>query len=124
MVVTALLDTGNRLYEPATKKPVSIGERDTLLALFPEEEEETEGFFLIPYHSIGGEGVLKGKLLPEMAAVLEDGREVPCPGGPFLIALKEGRISPNADCQLILHGDFAEYTASLKKRRRHRKGVP
>ena len=115
--MTAFLDTGNCLYEPATRKPVSIGEGEALRPLFPEGEEELEGFLLIPYRSIGGEGFLKGRLLPEMAALLEDGEEVPFPGGPFLVALKEGKLSGDGSYQLILHGDFAEYTASLRKRR-------
>lgn len=115
---TALLDTGNRLYEPITGKPVSIGERNVFLSLFPEEEDETEGFFLIPYRSIGGEGFLKGRCLSEMAVIGEDGSENPFPDAPFLVALKEGALSGNGAYQLILHGDFAEYTASLKKRRK------
>ncbi len=122
ITVKALLDTGNRLYEPATKKPVSIGEKDVFCMLFPEDEEE--GFFLIPYHSIGGSGFLRGRLLPRIALVKEDGRESSFPGAPFLVALKEGKLSKDGSYQLILHSEFAEYETSVKKRGKHRKGVP
>ncbi|MCI8551059.1 MAG: sigma-E processing peptidase SpoIIGA [Lachnospiraceae bacterium] len=115
--VTALLDTGNRLYEPVTKKPVSVGEMKALSSLFPEEEEKTEGFLLIPYHSIGGDGFLKGRKLDQIALVREDGSSTPFPEETFLVALKEGQLSKDGSYQLILHGDFAGITASLKKRR-------
>lgn len=115
--VTALLDTGNRLYEPLTGKPVSIGEKKTFLALFPEEEE-TEGIFVIPYHSIGGSGILSGRRVDKMALLREKGGEVPFPGDSFLIALKEGPLSGDGSYQLILHSDFVEHTASLEMRRK------
>lgn len=115
LTVTALLDTGKRLYDPATKKPVSIGEKEALRLLFPEEEEEQEGFFLIPYRSVGGDGFLKGRLIPRMSLLREDGSEAPFPGEPFLVALKEGRLSGDGSYQLILHGDFAGYETSVKK---------
>ncbi len=114
--VTALLDTGNRLYEPVTKKPVSVGELKALSPLFPEEERE--GFLLIPYRSIGGDGFLKGRKLDQIAVVREDGSSTPFSEETFLVALKEGQLSEDGSYQLILHGDFAGIAASLKKRRK------
>ena len=117
--LTALLDTGNCLYEPVTKRPVSIVEKEAFRLLFPEEEDGEEGFFLIPYHSIGGEGLLKGRCLSEMAAVGEDGVSRPFADPPFFVALKEGPLSVDGGYQMILHGDFAEYKTSVKKRRKN-----
>ncbi|MCI8505067.1 MAG: sigma-E processing peptidase SpoIIGA [Lachnospiraceae bacterium] len=111
--LTALLDTGNCLYEPVTKKPVSIVEKEAFRLLFPEKEEDQEGFFLIPYHSIGGEGFLKGRCLSEMAAVGEDGVRHPFADPPFFVALKEGSLSVDGGYQMILHGDFAKYKTQL-----------
>lgn len=114
--VTALMDTGNCLYEPATGLPVSVGEEKVLRPLFPEDEGET-GFFWIPYHSIGGNGFLKGKLLDAMIIQgKEDGKDLE--NGPVMVALKEGKLSGDGSYQLILHGDFAGFTACERKRRR------
>lgn len=116
ITVTALLDTGNRLYEPATGLPVSVGEKEALRELFPEPEEDT-GFFLIPYRSVGGEGFLKGKRLDFMEIILQ-GETVTKIDGPLVIALREGSLSSDGSYQLILHHEFTDVTASSGKRRK------
>lgn len=76
----ALVDTGNRLRDPVTGKPVSIISPEVAAALgidlagkgaAGEEEEAGKGFWYIPYHSIGKpEGVMPAVAL-DAAQVLE-----------------------------------------------------
>ena len=115
--VTALIDTGNRLYEPATGMPVSIGEAEVLYSLCPEKEEES-GFFLIPYSSIGGNGLLKGRLIDGMEILDQDGNRKNTGDGQVMVAMKEGHLSRDGSYQLILHGSYGGFTACEKKRRR------
>lgn len=55
--VTALVDTGNNLFEPMTGKPVSIVEKSVAEKIV----NENKGFTFIPFKSLGKEnGLLKG----------------------------------------------------------------
>lgn len=113
----ALVDTGNRLCEPSTGRPVSVAEKCLLETLFPEPEEET-GFLLIPYRSIGGSGFLKGRKVDRMI-ILEQGKHTPAAVlEGAVVAETESRLSPDGSYQLILHGDYAGLTACKGKRRR------
>lgn len=53
----ALVDTGNRLRDPVTGKPVSILSEKAAEALavdvWKKEEAKVSGFWYIPYHSVG-----------------------------------------------------------------------
>ncbi len=61
--VQALLDSGNGLTEPVSRKPVSVIDPSLYRALWEEERP----FRAIPYRSIGcRRGILKGYLLPEL----------------------------------------------------------
>lgn len=61
----ALLDTGNSLYEPVSKKPVSLVEADAIQALM--QERRPEDFCIIPYHSVGkAHGLLEGMEIAQM----------------------------------------------------------
>ena len=55
--VRALYDTGNSLREPYLGRPVSILERRSEERILDRELEK--GYYEIPYHSIGHDGVLK-----------------------------------------------------------------
>ena len=62
-----LYDTGNRLYEPIRKKPVSIIGQELAICLLEGEQEWGTRFRLIPYSSIGVEnGLLKGFVADEI----------------------------------------------------------
>lgn len=64
VTVEALIDSGNSLVEPISKKPVCIVERSLYDFLF---QGQTNGFRVIPYHSIGKtKGILPGYLLSDL----------------------------------------------------------
>ncbi len=64
ITVTALVDSGNSLYEPVSGKPVCIIDRAVFESLWKQKEQL---FRAIPYHSIGRKhGILQGYVLPEL----------------------------------------------------------
>lgn len=64
---TGLYDTGNSLYEPIRKKPVSIIGKELAARLLEGETEWGTRFRLIPYSSIGVEnGLLRGFVADEL----------------------------------------------------------
>nr|WP_300818313.1 sigma-E processing peptidase SpoIIGA [uncultured Acetatifactor sp.] len=64
LAVTALIDSGNSLFEPISGKPVCVVGRTVFDALW---EGAQEGFRAIPYHSIGkSRGILPAYLLAEL----------------------------------------------------------
>lgn len=64
MTVNALIDSGNSLTEPISGKPVSVVDEKVLRGI---RKNETSGYRVIPYHSIGRKhGILQGYLLPEL----------------------------------------------------------
>ena len=69
--VKAIIDTGNRLMDDVTGKPVSIISRETAKKLWKEIPEE--GFRYIPYYTIKGkEGILPLFTLEKMCLYLEE----------------------------------------------------
>ena len=64
ITVNALIDSGNSLSEPISGKPVSVVDEQIFRVLW---KDETAGFRVVPYHSIGRKhGILKAYLLPEL----------------------------------------------------------
>lgn len=62
VVLRALIDSGNSLYEPVSGKPVCVVDEEVFRALWGEEDSL---FRAIPYHSIGKKsGIMRGFLLP------------------------------------------------------------
>ena len=66
----AFLDTGNRLTEPFSGFPVLIADRKSVAAVIPDEfdTETSAGVRLIPYSSLGGDGLLRA-FLPDSVTV-------------------------------------------------------
>lgn len=97
--LTALVDTGNRLYEPIGGKPVSILEKSAAEALFGEGGPEM--LRAIPFHSIGkAHGILEGCELTEMIVTGEHEKiriEKP------MVGLFDGKLSADGAYQMILH---------------------
>ncbi len=93
-----LMDSGNSLYEPITRRPVIIVERELLER---HGIAEPEKYFAIPYHAIGTQnGILKG--------VLADELEIPGQQGEkrwqkVMLGIYEGKISRQDEYQVILH---------------------
>lgn len=98
--VTALWDTGNRLYEPYGHHPVHVVSYEACCDLVNIEE----GMILIPYHSVGKDnGLLPGVQLDEMR-VEQDGEIISIYEKPW-IAISRQPLSVNREYQMLLHGE-------------------
>lgn len=97
--VKALLDTGNSLMEPISKKPVSIINKSVMEVYL--EELRQHGFRVIPFHSIGKEhGILEGYEVTQIIITKEERSIVISKG---LLGIYEGRLSSSDEYQMILH---------------------
>lgn len=112
---TGLWDTGNRLREAASGKPVLLARRELFLPVFSEEEwEEVQeyaksGFyhpekmpcllFRIPYQAVGITGYLAA-VKAEYVEITGAGKNQS--GEQVLIALYDGKLSDTNDYQFIL----------------------
>ena len=93
-----LMDSGNSLYEPITRRPVVIVEKELLLQ---NGIAEPEIFFAIPYHAIGTKnGILKGVLADELEIPMQ--REERS-WQKVMLGIYEGKISSKDEYQVILH---------------------
>lgn len=97
--VKALLDTGNSLMEPISKKPVSIIEKSVVEKYL--ESLRQNGFRAIPFHSIGkAHGILDGFEVTQIIITKEDRNIVINKG---IIGVYEGKLSGSGKYQMILH---------------------
>ncbi|WP_283681865.1 sigma-E processing peptidase SpoIIGA [Parablautia sp. Marseille-Q6255] len=118
--VSALFDSGNRLSEPFTGRPVSIVDRAALLPFLTEGWEEEKGFLLIPYHSIGtGRGWLVGITIDCMK--IRTGRNTAVCKRP-VIAIYEGQVSAGGEYQMILHPMHAAMQIRGRRKENDSKG--
>lgn len=97
--VTALLDTGNRLYEPVTHRPVHV----VTYEAFGELAKSVSSVIYIPFGSVGKqEGMLPGIFIDEME-IRQEG-EVRTIEKP-LLAVCRRPLSPDGEYQMLLHED-------------------
>lgn len=96
--IKALLDTGNSLVEPISRKPVCIVEEEILAQITLQNS-----LFLraIPYRSVGCEqGMLYGVEIPQIKIITEStcyiAEQVICAGAPH-------KLSTKGTYQMILH---------------------
>ena len=98
--LVGLLDTGNRLKEPVTGKPVHIAEKEVLEMLLADREDVVR--MLIPFHSVGTDhGLLTAVRLDRMDLISEDSRRITVERP--LVGLYEGRLSSRGEYKMILH---------------------
>lgn len=101
----ALVDTGNRLYDPVTGKPVSILSREAADAFaidIRRTEENTSGFWYIPYHTVGrAEGMMPAVALDYMRVFSEPERRIEKP----VVAICEEYMTAD-DYEMILNPDL------------------
>lgn len=96
--IIALVDTGNGLTEPISKRPVAILEEESWEKL--QHWMKPEKFKLIPYHSIGRDnGMLEGYEIGAMEVRTETGRKQ---YEKVIIAVFRGKISSKGGYQMIL----------------------
>lgn len=102
--VTAILDTGNQLYEPISKRPVCIVEEQILHEYI--KNEMVTGFCVIPYHSIGKKnGVLEGYEIEEMEI---KSRNTQMKRKKVVVAVSKEKVSASNQYQMILHPQLIE----------------
>ena len=102
--VTALLDTGNCLKEPFSKKPVSIVNKEQVEELWKLRRPEKSK--VIPFYSVGKEhGILPGMEVERI--VIRKGEECVTVQRP-IVAVYEGVLSQNKRYQMILHRELLE----------------
>lgn len=103
---TALMDSGNSLFDPVSKRPVCIVQREVFaqLGLFDRPEK----FRLIPYHSVGRQrGLLRAAAVEEM--YLQKGSEK-LKRKNVLLALSDQPLSGEGRYQMLLHPALLEET--------------
>lgn len=95
--MTGFLDTGNRLTEPYSKRPVSIVSGGCCEELFEAAEE----FLFIPFRTVGREdGVLPAVTADRMELEIEEQKiviEAPC------IAISKEPLSGNNDYEMLIN---------------------
>lgn len=97
--VTALLDTGNRLYEPVTHRPVHV----VTYEAFYDLAKSVSAVIYIPFGSVGKqEGILPGIFIDEMEIRQDD--QVKTIEKP-LLAICRRPLSPGGEYQMLLHED-------------------
>lgn len=94
-----LMDTGNQLKEPISKKPVVIMEKELL-----EKEDiilSENNFYAIPFHSLGKKrGIMRGFIAEEVT--IENGKEKKVVN-QVMIGICEEKLSMNGEYSLILN---------------------
>lgn len=97
--VMALLDTGNRLYEPVTRRPVHV----VTYEAFGELTKSVSSVIYIPFGSVGKQGgMLPGIFIDEME-IRQEG-QVKTIEKP-LLAVCRRPLSPDGEYQMLLHED-------------------
>ena len=105
--VMALVDTGNSLYEPFTKKPVSVIEKGEV----EKNNLENMKIIYVPFNSIGEKsGLLKAVIADKMEV---DRQIIERP----VIGIFDGKLSRRNEYKMILHPDILgkenEYDSKL-----------
>lgn len=96
--VSALIDTGNGLVEPFSKKPVAILDADKWEGL--KKWMKPEKYKIIPYHSIGKDkGVMEGYEIDTMKVKGNDGEKR---YDKVIITVFKGKVSGDGSYQMIL----------------------
>lgn len=96
--VTALVDTGNHLYEPVSHRPVHLLDYQACAGLCAQ----VSGVVYIPFQSVGAQGTLPGIYLDSM--VIEKNGAYTTIIKP-LVAISRQPLSPGGEYQMLLHED-------------------
>lgn len=105
IIVKAIIDTGNHLYEPLTGRPVCLVEYEKLKACIKPGVYKNRTW-AIPYHTIGKkDGILWGVTADKM---IFQNRWVKIVKSGCIIAVCHEKISKNGECSAIVHPDILE----------------
>lgn len=125
IVTAALIDSGNTLYDPVSRKPVSVVERRVLEGRI--DLDRPERFRLIPYHTLGGRGLMQAIEIEKMK-VKKEGQEFLLEHA--ILGIYDGKVTENGSYQLILHPALLQEekrvsrTAGRESHRSHILSVP
>ena len=96
--VSALIDTGNGLVEPFSKKPVAILDADKWEGM--KKWMKPEKYKVIPYHSIGKDkGIMEGYEIDTMRVKGNDGEKQ---YDKVVVTVFKGKVSGDGSYQMIL----------------------
>lgn len=99
--VTGLVDSGNRLYDPVSRKEVSVIEAGAVRNLM---DLPPRGLFAVSCKSIGSEDkLLYGLTFDKL--IIGDGSDKEVINNAK-IAVYQGKLSKNGDFELLLHGSY------------------
>ncbi|HEX3022029.1 MAG TPA: sigma-E processing peptidase SpoIIGA [Lachnospiraceae bacterium] len=116
-----IVDSGNQLREPISKKPVAVAEYDAIKELLPlelknyaenflssKEHKEIDRYALrikwIPYHAVGTEeGILLSVLFDEVNIMKDTGI---IQNKQVAVALYHGRITQDDSYHVIIHKEL------------------
>lgn len=116
-----LLDTGNQLREPISRKPVVIADFESIKAILPEELQSYSKDFVssakhkdidryalkikwIPYHAVGtDEGILPGIVFDEINIIREQGISKNL---NITVAIYQGKLTVDNSYHIILHQEL------------------
>lgn len=99
----ALIDTGNGLYDPYTKKPVSIIEYQFMKSYIEKNEKKIR---YIPYHSVGKKNGLLPAITLSKLVVNQKNQEKQMEN--VVVAMVRGSLSSKNNYHMILHPDLLE----------------
>lgn len=101
IVMRALLDTGNKLVEPASQKPVSIVEADILK---PFLNMKLQKVYCIPFISVGSNmSSLYGIEVDELKIITERGKKIE---NNVIIGIYKGSLSAGNEYSMILNSQY------------------
>jgi sigma-E processing peptidase SpoIIGA len=101
VVTTALIDSGNTLYDPISSRPVCVVERSVLKERIPLMQPEK--FRIVPYHTLGSRGIMQVIQIDEMV-IRRDGQEIKVKKP--LLGLYDGEVTEEGDYRMILHTGY------------------
>lgn len=115
--VTGIIDTGNRLREPVTGRPVHVAGDGVMRRLCPA----VKGVVYVPYRSVGtSRGILPAIYIDRM--VIEQEGKAYCLEKP-LIAITKQDLSPSGEYQILIQKSD-EGTLTLEQHTTYRRTFP
>lgn len=114
--VCGFLDTGNFLYEPIGKLPVSVMEEAVFLEYFKEpltifmKKHSVKDIRMIPYHTVGKENGLMPGILVTNIQITNGNQKVEVDRG--VVGISRKPLSEKGHYQMLLHPDLIKYGRS------------
>ncbi|MBB5264441.1 stage II sporulation protein GA (sporulation sigma-E factor processing peptidase) [Catenibacillus scindens] len=120
--VRALLDTGNRLYEPKARRPVTIVEKTVFEDQYGRDftKEKAGTFLYVPFHSVGCERGTLQAVIVDVMTIRGNGRQWQYKNA--VIGIYPGHFQKSGQYRAILHRDVIASAVPLSSGKRKKKG--